>query len=200
MDTHDQHEIQAEKIGHDAGIAAASWVFGERTTLRTYAWYAAGIADGDPEVMDSLNEPSLSGEYSGDYTSSDLMFDLGIEHEETEYQDQLCEVWNQAASSAFWGEVERIARRNNPDEIVTRRRDGIAYLMGDGRDYRVPCSRYGRWTSDCAPVAWRIAYLTAREIGDAITQGALDAAMSLVVNDSDDVAYMVRTYGHRMYR
>ena len=96
--------------------------------------------------------------------------------------------------------MERIARRNNPDEIVTRRRDGIAYLMGDGRDYRVPCSRYGRWSSDCAPVAWRIAYLTAREIGDSVTQGALDAAMSVVVNDSDDVAYMVRTYGNRHYR
>ena len=190
----------AEKIGTQAGIDAAQWVFSDRTTPCTYARYAEGIADGDPEILDSLNEPSLSGEYSGDYTSSDLMFDLGIEHEETEYQDEICEVWNQAASASFWSEVERIARRNNPDEIVTRRRDGIRYLMGDGKDYRVPCSRYGRWSSDCAPVAWRVAYLTAREIGDAITQGALDAAMSLVVNDSDDVAYMVRQYGHGMYR
>jgi len=190
---------QAEKLGTEAGIAAAQWVFSDRTTPRTYARYAEGIADGDPEILDSLNEPSLSGEYSGDYTSSDLIFDLGIESEEIEYQDQLCEVWNQAASSAFWCEVERIARQNNPDEPVDRRRDGIRYLM-DGGDCRVPCSRYGRYTSDCAEVAWRVAYLVAREQGEPIHHRDLDHAMGLVVNDHDDVADIVRSIGHGMYR
>lgn len=49
-------------------------------------------------------------------------------------------------------------------------------------------------------VAWRLAYLTARETGEGITTDDLDHAMSLVVNNHDDVAYMVREYGHRMYR
>lgn len=79
-----------------------------------------------------------------------------------------------------------------------RRRDGIAWLMQDGNAY-VPCSRYGRDTADCAPVAWRLAYLVARETGEPITEDALDHAMSLVVNDHDDVAYMVRTYGDYKY-
>jgi hypothetical protein len=190
---------QAEKLGHDAGIAAASWVFDGNTSPATYRRYAEGIADGDPEVLDSLREPNFSGEYADDYSSSDLMFDLGIEDAETEYQDECADAWLQAASASFWAEVERIARLHNPDEPVTRKRDGIAFLMADG-DLRVPCSRYGRWTSDCAPVAWRVAYLVARESGEAISRERLDHAMGLVVNDHDDVAYMVREYGNRHYR
>ena len=78
------------------------------------------------------------------------------------------------------------------------RQQGIAYLLKDG-NLRVPASRYGRDTEECAPVAWRLAYLVARETGSAITRDDLDYAMGLVVNDHDDVAYMVRTYGHGMY-
>jgi hypothetical protein len=76
--------------------------------------------------------------------------------------------------------------------------DGIAFLTQDG-NLAVPCSRYGRDSEDCAPVAWRVAYLVARETGEAITEESLDYAMSLVVNDHDDVAYMVRTYGRYDY-
>ena len=78
------------------------------------------------------------------------------------------------------------------------RREGIAYLMSDG-NWRVPASRYCRDTEGCAPIAWRLAYLVARETGTVITTDDLDYAMGLVVNDHDDVAYMVRKYGHRMY-
>lgn len=85
---------------------------------------------------------------------------------------------------------------------VHSRRDGIAYLTNNGNDdgLYVPCSRYGRNTADCAPVAWRLAYITSRETGDGITTDDLEHAMGLVVNDHDDVAYMVREYGHGMYR
>lgn len=61
-------------------------------------------------------------------------------------------------------------------------------------------SRYGNTSADCAPVAWRLAYLIARETGEGIDLDGLDHAMSLVVNDHDDVAVMVREYGHGMYR
>lgn len=60
-------------------------------------------------------------------------------------------------------------------------------------------SRYGRTSAECAPVAWRLAYVLARETGEPITYDDLDYAMSLVVNDHDDVAYIIRTYGHRQY-
>lgn len=63
----------------------------------------------------------------------------------------------------------------------------------------VPCSRYGSTSAECAPVAWRLAYVLARETGEDITRDQLEYAMGLVVNDSDDVAYTIRNYGHRMY-
>lgn len=80
-----------------------------------------------------------------------------------------------------------------------KRSEGIAYLIGDSPRDRVPCSRYGRNAAECAPVAWRLAYLVARETGEPVTTEGLDHAMSLVVNDHDDVAYVIRTYGDYKY-
>lgn len=60
-------------------------------------------------------------------------------------------------------------------------------------------SRYGRNSAECAPVAWRIAYLFARETGTDVDLDGLDHAMSLVVNDHEDVAHMVREYGDYHY-
>lgn len=91
------------------------------------------------------------------------------------------------------------------DMTFTRRRDGIAWLTTDaetGEDtgwLRVPCSRYGSTGEECAPVAWRLAYLVARETGEEITADTLDWAMGLVVNDHDDVAYMINQYGRGDY-
>lgn len=87
-----------------------------------------------------------------------------------------------------------------------KRSEGIRYLTTDpdtGEDtghLRVPCSPYGSDGEDCAPVAWRVAYLVARETGSEITTDDLDHAMGLVVNGHQDVAYLVRTYGHGHYR
>lgn len=69
----------------------------------------------------------------------------------------------------------------------------------DAGHLRVPCSRYGTTSAECAPVAYRVAYLVARESGEALTEETLEHTMGLVVNDHDDIAYMVRTYGHRHY-
>ena len=79
------------------------------------------------------------------------------------------------------------------------RSDGLAFLTEDGPHLLVPCSRYGRNSAECAPVAWRLAFLVARETGTEIDRELLDHSMGLVVNDHDDVAYMVRTYGHGHY-
>lgn len=92
--------------------------------------------------------------------------------------------------------AHRDYHHDNPLPIT--RRVGLAYLNRDG-DLRVPCSRYGSRTADCAPIAWRVAYLVARETGSPITYAALEHAMGLVVNDHDDVAYMVRNYGRGHY-
>jgi len=66
--------------------------------------------------------------------------------------------------------------------------------MTDG-DLRVPCSRYGRSTSDCAPWAWLL-YRIMVANGSDEGYDALDSDMGLVVNDHDDVDYMIRNYWH----
>jgi hypothetical protein len=72
---------------------------------------------------------------------------------------------------------------------------------GTNRAGHLRCfSRYGSTSEDCAPVAWRLAYLLARETGEEITRESLSHAMGLVVNEHDDVAEIIRQYGHRMYR
>lgn len=89
----------------------------------------------------------------------------------------------------------------DPEREISRRSDALNYLTSNHTsNLRVPCSRYGRDTEDCAPVAWRVAYLIAREQGEPVRARDLDHAMSLVVNDHDDPAYIIRSYGHRDYR
>ena len=102
---------QAANIGREHGKNAASWVFDGNTTTDTYRWYARGIDEGDPEVMDSLREPSLSGEFAGEYSERGLERGLerDLELDEDEIDDA-ADAYNQAASEAFWHEVERIAR------------------------------------------------------------------------------------------
>lgn len=83
-----------------------------------------------------------------------------------------------------------------------KRREAIAYLNREG-NLRVPCSRYGWDTFSCSPVAYRLAYIIAREQGYAgtgPTEDELEWAMGLVVNDHDDVAHMIREYGNSDYR
>ncbi len=190
-------QCQAAKLGHDAGIAAASWVFDGNTSEEMYRRVLRGIEECDSAVTDAYREPNLSGEYAGDPTEWSLACDLGIEPG-IEESDEACTAWEQAASEAFWAEIERTARVHVPPDTFTRRRDAIAYLMADG-NLRVPCSRYGRDTAQCAPIAWQVARLTARESGNPVYRELLDFAMGLVVNDHDDVAYMVNAYGHGHY-
>lgn len=86
-----------------------------------------------------------------------------------------------------------------------KRSDGIAFLTTDpdtGEDIghlTAPCSPYGPTAADCAPVAWRVAFLVARETGEPLDTERLAHAMDMVVNGHDDVAYVVRTYGHGHY-
>lgn len=77
-----------------------------------------------------------------------------------------------------------------------------AYCRGTGdlSHLTVPCGRYGRDSDACAHVAWRVAYLAADGARAAITLDSLDYYMGLVVNSSESVAYMVRTYGGGTYR
>ncbi len=69
----------------------------------------------------------------------------------------------------------------------------IEYLTIDGG--RVPCSRYGYDSTSCAPVAYAVAVIMEGETGEPMSLDDLDSMMSLVVNDHDDIEYMLREYG-----
>lgn len=69
--------------------------------------------------------------------------------------------------------------------------EALAYLIADDPGARVPCSRYGRDTESCAPVAVQLAEYVADATGEPVTADALDHAMGLVVNDHDDVAELL---------
>jgi hypothetical protein len=70
----------------------------------------------------------------------------------------------------------------------------IELLTKDG-DLRVPASRYGTCSSECAEVAWRVAQIVAEATGEPITAESLDGDMYMVVNDSDSVAELLAEYG-----
>lgn len=72
--------------------------------------------------------------------------------------------------------------------------DAIEFLMRDG-NLRVSCSRYGSDTEDCAEVAWKafLAYLEAAPL-EGSESDLLDYLMGLVVNDHDDIEYLIANY------
>jgi hypothetical protein len=97
----------AKRDGKAAGLARASWCFDGNTTDETYRAFLKGFLDGDPAVMDQFNPPNLSGEYADDPTPHTLAEDYGTSAEDL---DGVCQAWEDAASEAFWGELERVAR------------------------------------------------------------------------------------------
>jgi hypothetical protein len=64
----------------------------------------------------------------------------------------------------------------------------------------VPCSRWGRNGADCAEVAWDADVILSEHTGEGPDERTLDGAMSLVVNDHDDIAYTFAQYGSEEIR
>src|SRR4029077_20378736 len=69
----------------------------------------------------------------------------------------------------------------------------MAFLMQDG-DLGVPGGKYGTSTRTCAEVAIVMSLIMQYHNGETITYHQLDSDMGLVVNSSDDVAYMLYEY------
>lgn len=61
---------------------------------------------------------------------------------------------------------------------------------------RCPCSRYGRTSADCAPVAYRVARIRVGSYD--VPKWALDEAISQVVNDSDSPEGTIEEYVIRL--
>jgi hypothetical protein len=104
---------EAARFGREAGTNAASWTlpfgFGPTVAARQLKM----IMDGDPEVYDNWREPTFSGEYADDYSSDDLMSDLGFEPAD-DVDDglryELEDAYLDAARGEFWAEIERLLR------------------------------------------------------------------------------------------
>lgn len=82
------------------------------------------------------------------------------------------------------------------DEITEEKAIDFLTEYGETSHLRVPCSRWGTTTAECAPVAYRLALAMADATGEPITYEGLDSDMSLVVNDHDDVGYVLLSYGN----
>lgn len=69
----------------------------------------------------------------------------------------------------------------------------VRYLSRDGGG--TPCSRYGRNGAECAPFAAVVDMIVGRETGEGTSPQSVDAAMGMVVNDSDDPAITIVRHG-----
>ena len=100
---------EARKLGREAGHAAATWVVDGNTSDETKQMMREGIEDGDPEVLDMLRIPNLSGEWGDEPTPSALYQDIGFDQETDKrsdwLSDQICTDWEDAASEAFFTQL-----------------------------------------------------------------------------------------------
>lgn len=104
---------KARHNGRNAGHAAASWCFDGNTTEATYRHFLKGLDDGDPAVLDAFNPPNLSGEWADSPTPRTLADDYNLDEDNDPdgwRLDEACTAWEDAASTAFWNELERVAR------------------------------------------------------------------------------------------
>lgn len=108
-------ETRAAKIGREHGRNAAGWweqdAIGGRATgdvrpaaLRTLS----GIEDGDPEILDSLPGPDLSGQWADGYSSRDLYTELSVDGIDDD--GSLCDAYEMAFSEAVHDEIARMCR------------------------------------------------------------------------------------------
>jgi hypothetical protein len=112
MSTGTIREDKIRDIARRNGEAAASWVFDGNTDEATYARVARMLDDGDPELYGTYRTPSLSGEFAGDYNETDLCDELGISDQDTVARDAAASIYMDEVDSAFWREVERLAREH----------------------------------------------------------------------------------------
>jgi len=107
----DELEQEARRLGAAAGIASASWPEFDALSARRVL---AGMADGDPETLDSLPWLDLSGQWADGPDARTLLEGIGMHREyqerEPELADDILTAYQSAHDDAMQEEVERRAR------------------------------------------------------------------------------------------
>lgn len=98
---------RATDRGTAEGTAAATWV--EIPDADTALWFAGGIANIDPEIMDALPSADLSGQHADHTTVADLITDADLSGIDpaSDIGQQLADAYEEAFSSAVEAEVVR---------------------------------------------------------------------------------------------
>lgn len=95
------HVVEARYLGHDAALAAASW-------LELSESDAASILDDvDPAVLDRYPGPDLSGQSADGPTPDSLTLEitgLSWQHERDEIATEIADAWEAAVADA-WGDA-----------------------------------------------------------------------------------------------
>jgi hypothetical protein len=104
--TNDRLRLATNALAVQKGQNAASWVFDGNTSNDTYRAYLAAVQNGDESDM--FRAPDLSGEFAGEYDTRELAADLDID-ENSDIMDELANLYLDAVSAAFYGELERVA-------------------------------------------------------------------------------------------
>lgn len=104
---------EAKRLGADRALTMASWLppMGENSARSI-------LDDVDPEIMDSVTWPSLSGEMADDPTPDGLYDNLGMTDDEVEalrrdqmLTDIICGAWEDEASEVFGEALQAHALR-----------------------------------------------------------------------------------------
>lgn len=95
------------------------------------------------------------------------------------------------AQGNHWYQGRIWAMSNCPNDIASC---PTCKGTNDAGHLGAPGSRYGHTSAHCAPIAYRVAKISAAEMGEEITTEALDYAMGMVVNDSDSPASILEEY------
>lgn len=110
MQTIEQYEEAARKLGAEHGHAKGTWVLDGNSSAETAQKILAMIEDGDPALWDMYAAP-LSGEWADEATPNDVLAEIEYEGPDSpESWDSIIDAYEQAHSSAWETEVERLAR------------------------------------------------------------------------------------------
>lgn len=108
LETHQALLDEANRLGDEAGKAAASWYAPHDTTFASWEAILRGIRDGDPAVYDTFPSAPLSGEWAGSPTPASVFAELGVD-EDYDGADELLAMYEDGFGVAVADTIEGLA-------------------------------------------------------------------------------------------